>query len=347
MVIQQHLCLSQFLNSKNKWTSWCKSGPDFCGPGSALATPSSQELLGRAAVYLHAEVASGLYIPDSKERPQQRPVSLYRHSLKASARMKACVPEPPPTHSSLTTGRLCCSSFRRIQSFNSTRRLEAEYTRKGREEHCSYGMHGKQTKLGLLPFPPGGGEGRWAARRADSSHKLPAYAARHEKNKESGERPREHPPEGTPPAPQPGAVRPAPARPVPPRRPRCPPTQLRQRVGVREATCEGRRAATSQHPARGEGPRSPLGPIPPHPPGQVPERGPGPGPDPGPGGRDEGPAAPLPHLAAGRKGPARCPPTGPWRPGAASRTPGSAGTAGAAAPPGRRRGQGLRPPPPP
>ena len=268
MVIWQHLCLAQVLSfSKKQWSSWCKSGPDFCGPGSALATPPSQELRGRAAVYLHSEVASGLYMPDSKERPQQRPVSFYRHSLKASARKKACVPNPPPTHSSLTTGRLRCSSFRRIQSFNSTRRLEAEYTRKGTEEHHIYGVHRKQTKPGLLPLPPGRDEGRRATGRADSSHRLPEDAARHEENKGSGEWPRMHPRKGTP-LPCSRRVPGCRGAPRPPPAPRCPPTQLRQGVGVREATCEGRRAATSQRPARGEAPAPRWAPASRTPPGR-------------------------------------------------------------------------------
>lgn len=52
-----------------------------------------------------------------------------------------------------------------------------------------------------------------------------------------------------------------PAGPPAPRS-RPPPTQLGQRVGVREATCERRRAAVSQRPERGQ-PGSPLGNSPP------------------------------------------------------------------------------------
>lgn len=93
------------------------------------------------------------------ERLQQRPGSFYRHSLKASARKQARIPYPPPTHSSLTMGRLCCSSFRRIQSFNSTRRLEAEYTKKGTR---------KPLLQDARQANQGGDEGRSTARRADS-----------------------------------------------------------------------------------------------------------------------------------------------------------------------------------
>lgn len=338
MVIQQHLCLAQVPNfSKTQWSSWCKSGPDFCGPGSAPATPPSQELQGRAAVCLPSEVASGLYIPHSKERPQQRPVSFYRHSLKASAKKKARVPNPPPTHSNLTTGRLCCSSFRRIQSFKSTRRLEAEYTRKGGEEHRSYGTQRKQTKPGLLPLSPGGNEGRRATRHADSSHGLLEDTARREENKGSGERPHAPPRRATTTSPSAGGCQAAAAT------PRLPAAHLPSSDSAWES--ENRPAkGREQLPAgaqRGGKPPVPAGPQPPAPPRngtQAQAQAPA-------GGTRARPS-PLPHLAAGRKGPARCLPAGPWRPGAASRTPGSVGTAGAAAPPGRRPEPGLPPPPP-
>lgn len=259
MVIWQHLCLAQVLShSKNQQSSWCKSGPDFCGPGTALATALSQELRGTAAVYPHSEVASGLYIPESKERPQQRPVSFYRHSLKASARKKACTPNLPPTHSSLTTGRLGCSSFRRIQSFNSTRRLEAEYTRKGREEHHSHGMHRKQTKTGPLPLPPGGDEGRRAARR--------------EQNQESRDRPRTHPREGTPASPAAGGCRAAPAPRSAPAGCPLPTYPAPTARGSPRSDLRREESGYQLAPSAGGG-RPPLSPSPPHPPGELPERG--------------------------------------------------------------------------
>lgn len=92
-------------------------------------------------------------------------------------------------------------------------------------------------------------------------------------------------------------------------------TELRQLVGVREATCGERRGEESGRDAV--------------PPGRTRRRR----------GERAGP-----HLAAGRRGRARCPPAARWRPGAAARTPGSAGTAAATAAP--RRGTGPPPPPP-
>lgn len=70
-----------------------------------------------------------------------------------------------------------------------------------------------------------------------------------------GSKTRMHPGKGTAPAPT-----------------RCPPTQLRQRVRVREATCEGKRAATASARSRGS-PRSPLGPGARAPPAQTPAGG--------------------------------------------------------------------------
>lgn len=111
-----------------------------------------------------------------------------------------------------------------------------------KEGNTAEWMHRKQAKPALLPLSLTGDEGRRAARRADSSQELPENAAGHGQKQSPGSGP---------------ACTRARAQHRP--RPRCPPTQLRQRVRVREATCEGKRAATASARRRGS-PRSPLGP---------------------------------------------------------------------------------------
>lgn len=169
---------------------------------SAPATPPSQKLRDRAAVLLAFKSCLWFLSYLTAKRGHSKDLlSFYRHSLKAPARRVACVPNPPPTCSSLTTGRLCCRSFRRIQSFNSTRRLEAEYT--GREQRRMDVQKASQT--GPAASVP--------EACADFSQELAANAASHGQKQDPESETRRHPGKGTAPAPT-----------------RCPLTQLRQRV---------------------------------------------------------------------------------------------------------------------
>lgn len=107
-------------------------------------SPPGQQVQCRAAVTTHSVVTSGLCVPGSYDSPRQGPVGFCGHPLRALHLLgrETHAPIPPATLSGLTTGRLRCSSFRRIQSFSSTSRLEAEYTARERAQR-GHGARGE------------------------------------------------------------------------------------------------------------------------------------------------------------------------------------------------------------
>lgn len=107
-------------------------------------SPPGQQLRCRAAATEHSAVTSGLCAPGSYSSPWQGPGGFCGHPLRAQHLLgrETHAPIPPATLSGLTTGRLRCSSFRRIQSFSSTSRLEAEYTARERAQR-GHGAQGE------------------------------------------------------------------------------------------------------------------------------------------------------------------------------------------------------------
>lgn len=100
--------------------------PEYCGPFHTHATTARYTRGGKCT-------ANGTASPPSTYRVEEARAKFYTPRMEKAD----CLPQPPPSSSRegiLTPGRDWCSSFRRIQSFSNTSKLEAEYTKKGEGE---------------------------------------------------------------------------------------------------------------------------------------------------------------------------------------------------------------------